>query len=140
MLIWPLFGTTNQLMAGLTMAILVIILTQLRRPTWPVLIPLLFVTVMAMWAALIQLSTLWSSKNWLLLVIDIAIIICAIWVIVEAITAIQRARKAPQVVWSDKETWPGEHEAELADAGTAGPAAGTAGGTGTGSTRVEPGA
>ena len=140
MLIWPLFGTTNQLMAGLTMAILVVILTQLRRPTWPVLLPLLFVTVMAMWAALIQLGTLWSSKNWLLLVIDIAIIICAIWVIVEAITAIQRARQAPQVVWSDNETWPGEHEAELAGAGAAGPGAGTAGGTGTGSTRVDPGA
>lgn len=110
MLIWPLFGTTNQLMAGLTLSILVIILTQLRRPAWPVMIPLAFVTTMSLWAAVLQLRTLWEAQNWLLLVIDIAIIICAIWVIVEAFTAIQKARQAPQVVWSDTETLPGEHQ------------------------------
>ena len=110
MLIWPLFGTTNQLMAGLTLSILVIILTQLRRPAWPVMIPLAFVTTMSLWAAVLQLRTLWEAQNWLLLVIDIAIIICAIWVIVEALTAIQKARQAPQVVWSDTETLPGEHQ------------------------------
>ena len=66
MLIWPLFGTTNQLMAGLTLAIVVVILTQLRRPTWPVLIPLVFVTAMSLWAAVLQLKTLFSAGNWLL--------------------------------------------------------------------------
>lgn len=113
MLIWPLFGTTNQLMAGLTLSILVVILTQLRRPTWPVMIPLAFVTTVSLWAAVLQLRTLWQAQNWLLLVIDIAIIICAIWVIVEAITAVQKARHAPQVVWSDTDTHPGEHQQHL---------------------------
>ena len=108
MLIWPLFGTTNQLMAGLTLSILVIMLTQLRRPTWPVLIPLVFVTVMSLWAAVLQLRTLWSAQNWLLLVIDVVIIGCAIWVIVEAITAISKARREPAVTWRDDETMPGE--------------------------------
>lgn len=112
MLIWPLFGTTNQLMAGLTLSILVIMLTQLRRPTWPVLIPLVFVTVMSLWAAVLQLRTLWSAQNWLLLVIDVVIIGCAIWVIVEAIMAISKARREPAVKWRDDETMPGE----LADA------------------------
>ena len=108
MLIWPLFGTTNQLMAGLTLSILVIMLTQLRRPTWPVLIPLVFVTVMSLWAAVLQLRTLWAAQNWLLLVIDVVIIACAVWVIVEAITAISKARREPAVVWRDEETMPGE--------------------------------
>ena len=108
MLIWPLFGTTNQLMAGLTLSIVVIILTQLRRPTWPVLIPLVFVTLMSLWAAVLQLRTLWTAQNWLLLIIDIVIICCAIWVTVEAIAAIGKARRAPAVVWRDDETIPGE--------------------------------
>ena len=112
MLIWPLFGTTNQLMAGLTLAILVVMLTQLRRPTWPVLIPLVFVTLMSLWAAVLQLRTLWTAQNWLLLIIDIVIICCAIWVTVEAVSAIGKARRAPAVVWRDDETIPGE----LADA------------------------
>ena len=114
MLIWPLFGTTNQLMAGLTLSIVVIILTQLRRPTWPVLIPLVFVTAMSLWAAVLQLRTLWGAGNWLLLVLDVIIICCAIWVIVEAFTAISKARKEPAVTWRDDETIPGE----LADART----------------------
>ena len=114
MLIWPLFGTTNQLMAGLTLSIVVIILTQLRRPTWPVLIPLVFVTVMSLWAAVLQLRTFWGAGNWLLLVLDVIIICCAIWVIVEAFTAISKARREPVVTWRDDETIPGE----LADART----------------------
>ena len=114
MLIWPLFGTTNQLMAGLTLSVVVIILTQLRRPTWPVLIPLVFVTAMSLWAAVLQLGTFLEAGNWLLLVLDVIIICCAIWVIVEAFTAISRARKEPAVTWRDDETIPGE----LADART----------------------
>ena len=114
MLIWPLFGTTNQLMAGLTLSVVVIILTQLRRPTWPVLIPLVFVTAMSLWAAVLQLGTFLEAGNWLLLVLDVIIICCAIWVIVEAFTAISKARKAPAVTWRDDETIPGE----LADART----------------------
>ena len=114
MLIWPLFGTTNQLMAGLTLSVVVIILTQLRRPTWPVLIPLVFVTAMSLWAAVLQLRTFLEAGNWLLLVLDVIIICCAIWVIVEAFTAITKARRAPAVTWRDDETMPGE----LADART----------------------
>jgi len=114
MLIWPLFGTTNQLMAGLTLSVVVIILTQLRRPTWPVLIPLVFVTAMSLWAAVLQLRTFLEAGNWLLLVLDVIIICCAIWVIVEAFTAITKARKAPAVTWRDDGTIPGE----LADART----------------------
>ena len=114
MLIWPLFGTTNQLMAGLTLSVVVIILTQLRRPTWPVLIPLVFVTFMSLWAAVLQLRTFLEAGNWLLLVLDVIIICCAIWVIVEAFTAISKARKAPAVTWRDDETIPGE----MADART----------------------
>ena len=114
MLIWPLFGTTNQLMAGLTLSVVVIILTQLRCPTWPVLIPLVFVTAMSLWAAVLQLRTFLEAGNWLLLVLDVIIICCAIWVIVEAFTAISKARKEPAVTWRDDETIPGE----LADART----------------------
>ena len=102
MIIWPLFGTTNQLMAGLTLSVLVVILTKLRRPTLPLLIPLAFVTLMSLWAAVLQLRTLFEAGNWLLLVIDVVIIICAIWVIVEAITAISKARREPAIEWSDE--------------------------------------
>ncbi|OFT30596.1 carbon starvation protein CstA [Corynebacterium sp. HMSC08F01] len=119
MLIWPLFGTTNQLMAGLTLSIVAIMLTKLRRPSWPVLVPLVFVTVMSLWAAVLQVRTFYNSGNWLLLVLDVIIICCAIWVIAEAFTAISKARREPAVIWRDDETMPGEHTATAADADAA---------------------
>src|SRR5699024_3151424 len=58
MVIWPLFGTTNQLLGALTMSILAIILLRIKRPVWPVIIPLVFVFFVSMYAAIIQLGTL----------------------------------------------------------------------------------
>lgn len=104
MVIWPLFGTTNQLMAGLTLAILCVILAHLRRTYWPILIPLVFVMVMSFWAAIIQLQTFFQDGNWLLLGIDVIILIAAVWVTVEAFVALNGARKQPKVVWSDEDT------------------------------------
>lgn len=104
MLIWPLFGTTNQLMAALTLSIICVILTRLRRPTWPVLIPLVFVLVVSMWAAVVQIRGFYDAQNWLLLALDIVIIICAIWVTIEAFAAMNRARNEEPVVWTDDDT------------------------------------
>lgn len=95
MVIWPLFGTTNQLMAALTLAILAVMLVQKRRPVLPVVLPLLFVLVMTVLALLVQLGQYWNQQQWLLLVLDIIILICALWVIVESALAVNAARHEP---------------------------------------------
>ncbi len=43
MVIWPLFGTTNQLLAGLTLAVITVILIKLGRSPVYTLVPLVFV-------------------------------------------------------------------------------------------------
>ena len=97
MVIWPLFGTTNQLMAALTLSIICVMLLQLRRPVLPVLIPLVFVAIVSVYALIIQLGTFFETQNWLLLVLDVIILVCALWVIVEAVAAMNRARQAPAI-------------------------------------------
>lgn len=104
MTIWPLFGTTNQLMASLSLTIIVVILTHLRRPILPVIVPLVFVTIMSLWAALLQLKSLFADVNWLLFGMDVVIVIASIWVIVESIGAISNARKEPPLEWTDDDT------------------------------------
>lgn len=94
--IWPLFGTTNQLLASLTLSIVAVILLRKRRNPWPALIPLAFVFVMSFYAALVQLGDLAEAKDWLLLVIDVVIIIAALWVAVEAVIAMLRAEAEPE--------------------------------------------
>ncbi|AXK47094.1 carbon starvation CstA family protein [Brachybacterium saurashtrense] len=94
MLIWPLFGTTNQILAGLTLSILAVMLVRRRRPVLPALVPLVFVLFVSVYALLIQLGGFYRDGNWLLLVLDVIILVAALWVIVEAAVALRRARTA----------------------------------------------
>ena len=103
MLIWPLFGTTNQLMAALTLSIIAIMLLRRGRTPLPALIPLVFVGLMTVYALFIQLGTFYAAQNWLLLVLDIIILIAALWVVVEAFAAMKGARD-----------YEGDDDAELA--------------------------
>ena len=94
MIIWPLFGTTNQLLAGLTLLVISVMLVKLGRPARYTLIPMVFVTTMSFLSALYQLRDLYSSAQYLLLFLDILIIIAAIFVMLEASSAFMRERRA----------------------------------------------
>ena len=94
MRIWPLFGTTNQLLAGLTLLVISVMLVKLGRPARYTMVPMVFVTAAALGSALYQLWELYTTGNMLLLVLDILIIIAAIFVMLEAVSAFVRERKA----------------------------------------------
>jgi carbon starvation protein len=94
MIIWPLFGTTNQLLAGLTLLIISVILARLGRPSRYTMVPMVFVTSMAFLSALYQLAELYSRSQYLLLFLDILIIIAAVFVMLEAVSALVRVRGA----------------------------------------------
>lgn len=92
MLIWPLFGTTNQLLASLTLSVIAVILLRKRINPLPVMIPLAVVMVMSIYALVIQLGTFYADQNWLLLVLDVIILIASLWVALEAFIAMGKAR------------------------------------------------
>lgn len=92
LIIWPLFGTTNQLLAGLTLLIITVMLVRLRRPMWYTLAPLCFLLVMTILALLIQLRTFWEQGNMFLLVMDIVVLMAAILVAMECAAALKRSR------------------------------------------------
>ena len=93
MRIWPIFGTTNQLLAGLTLSILTVILIRKGRPFLPVLLPAVFVLAMTIYAAIVQLFDLFAEGDWLLFTIDAVIIVAATWVLVESVIAMLEARR-----------------------------------------------
>ncbi|EST36080.1 carbon starvation protein CstA [Streptomycetaceae bacterium MP113-05] len=100
--IWPLFGTSNQLLASLTLAIVAVMLIRKRRNPAPALVPLAFVFVMAFWAALVQLGDFYDAQDWLLLVIDLVIIVAALWVAFEAVLAMRKAaQEQPEALDAD---------------------------------------
>ena len=93
MIIWPLFGTTNQLLAGLTLSIISVILIRQGRPAWFTAVPLAFLLTMSVYALVVQLGQFYAQKNWLLLVMDIVILLAALWVALEAAIAMGRGAK-----------------------------------------------
>ncbi|MDP3536771.1 carbon starvation protein A [Halomonas sp. M1] len=92
LIIWPLFGTTNQLLAGLTLLVITVMLVRMRRPMWYTLAPLCFLLVMTILALLIQLRTFWNQGNMFLLVLDVVVLIAAIMVAMECASALKRSR------------------------------------------------
>jgi len=105
--IWPLFGTTNQLMASLTLSIVAVMLIRKGRNPLAALIPLVIIFVMAFWAAIVQLGSFMnpSDPDWMLFSLDVIIIVASVWVAVEATLAMRNAKKMVP-----------EHEDEDADA------------------------
>ncbi len=92
MIIWPLFGTTNQLLAGLTLLVITVMLVHMRRPMWFTLLPLCFLLLMTVLALVLQLKTFFEQENYFLLGLDIVVLVAAILVALECAAALKRHR------------------------------------------------
>ena len=91
--LWRLFGTTNQLTAGLALAVVAVwVFTRGRNPLAQI-IPLVFLLSMTVWALFIQIGEFYAGGDWLLTIVDAIIFVLSLWLIVEAIGAFRRARE-----------------------------------------------
>jgi carbon starvation protein len=91
--LWRLFGTTNQLTAGLALTVIAVWLTRKGRNPLAVLIPMAFLLVMTVWALIVQLGDFWDAdERWILVPLDVIILGLSLWLIVEA------ALKVPQLL------------------------------------------
>ena len=90
--IWPLFGSTNQILAGMTLLVISVMLIKLGRPARYTMMPMVFVLFTSCWAAIIKLMEFWAEGNWLLVTIDIVVLVTSLLVILEAISVISAYR------------------------------------------------
>lgn len=90
MRLWPLFGTTNQLLAGLTLLIVTLFLVRLRRSAWVTAVPMVFLLFMTTWAMVINLLRFRGDSETLLLVVGGAIFVLELWLLFEALAAVRR--------------------------------------------------
>jgi carbon starvation protein len=90
MRLWPLFGTTNQLLAGLTLLILTLFLFRLKRNVWVTAIPMAFLLFMTTYAMVLNLIRYRSESQTLLLVVGGAIFVLEMWLLFEAAAGVRR--------------------------------------------------
>lgn len=92
-LIWPVFGATNQILAGMTLIIISIYLIKLGRPARYLLAPMIFILIMAMWASVWYVMDYISKGQWILVLIQVAVMVSAMFIILEGWSTISKLRR-----------------------------------------------
>ncbi len=80
--IWPVFGATNQLLAGLALMVVAVWLKKKSKPVWFVIMPTVFMLAMTLWALIIVVG---QYKLGLLGIIGIALLFLAALLIWESV-------------------------------------------------------
>ena len=92
LLLWPLFGATNQLLAGLAFLVITFWLWRRALPVWFIVIPTLFMLILPGIAMSMNVVTFVKDSQWLLAALGLATIALQLWIIFEAVAAWPRAR------------------------------------------------
>ena len=97
-LLWPLFGTANQLLAGITLMLVSLWLWRQGRNALPTIIPMVFLLFMTVWAMTQQVVFDWSGMGandakWLLFVLGAVILGFALWILLEAVMVFRNPKK-----------------------------------------------
>ncbi len=82
--LWRLFGTTNQLMAGLALLAITVYLLQRRKAWWVAGLPMVFLLGATLFAMIENLETFFAKAEWPLFAIGGLLLVLAAWLIVEA--------------------------------------------------------
>ncbi len=89
--LWQLFGTTNQLTAGLALAVIAVWVTRRRRNPLAALVPLVFLLFMTTWALVLNMLEFMAKGQWVVAPLNAVIFVLAVWLIVEAALSLWRA-------------------------------------------------
>ena len=94
LILWPMFGATNQLLAGLSFLVVGFWLWRRGLPVWFIVVPMLFMLVLPAWAMITQLIawTSVTSPNWFLVFVATTTLVLEAWMLVEAFLLWPRAR------------------------------------------------
>ncbi len=94
LILWPLFGAINQLLAGLAFLVIAFYLLRHDRPVWFLLVPLFLMIVMPAWAMTHQIIGFYTAENpnWLLICLGVAVEVLQVWMLVEGLLLWKGAR------------------------------------------------
>ena len=96
LILWPLFGAINQLLAGLAFLVTVFYLWRRNKPIWFAAIPMVIMVIMPIWALLWQMfnghSGWWWNGKYLLVGIGLAVMALEAWMVVEAALLFPKAK------------------------------------------------
>lgn len=92
LILWPIFGATNQLLGGLALLVVTVWLVRHKRPAWVTAIPMLFMLAMTGWA-IVSLVTQFAQAEGKahLLAVGLAMLALEVWIVAEAVVLVGRS-------------------------------------------------
>ncbi|EMI57870.1 carbon starvation CstA family protein [Rhodopirellula sallentina] len=97
LILWPLFGATNQLLAGLALMVSVFYLARRSRPIAVLAIPMFMMLLMPAWAMTFDLvNNWWPARDWVLFGFALAVLCLQFWMVVEGIVLWRRQKSVQQ--------------------------------------------
>ncbi|MBL7112990.1 MAG: carbon starvation protein A [Bacteroidales bacterium] len=94
LVLWPLFGSLNQLLAALALGIVTIYLFFRKKNILYSVIPMVFVLFVTLWASITNLISFFGKQDYLLVAISIIILILTGWLLVSGILALNKRKSA----------------------------------------------
>ncbi|MCC9641166.1 carbon starvation protein A [Rhodopirellula sp. JC740] len=85
LMLWPLFGATNQLLAGLALMVAVFYLARRSRPIAALAIPTGMMLLLPAWAMVFDLvNNWWPNRDYVLIVFGTIVLTIQAWMVIEA--------------------------------------------------------
>ncbi|HAV61719.1 MAG TPA: carbon starvation protein A [Verrucomicrobiales bacterium] len=92
LILWPLFGATNQLLAGLAFLVVTFWLWRRKLPIWSTALPMVFMLLMPAWALMSDVARWWSKGQFVLVGVAALMLALEFWMIIEALLLWPKAR------------------------------------------------
>ena len=89
LLLWPLFGTSNQLLAGLVLMVASIYLFKKGSNIWPAFVPMIFMIASSSWAMIVNIRIFFTTNQLHLVVIGSVLFLLEVWMILEAVMCVK---------------------------------------------------
>jgi carbon starvation protein len=102
--LWPLFGSVNQLLAGLALLVVTVYLARRGSPIRYTFLPMLFMVAMTSWGMVVNLRGYQADGNWLLFAIGLPVFALEMWMVIEGIVVLRQVYGRQKPVGVEAET------------------------------------
>lgn len=93
LVLWPLFGATNQLLAGMALMVAVFYLARRSKPLAMLMAPMFMMLCLPAWAIIYDLTNNWiPGRQYVLVAFGVGVLLLQVWMVVEGLIVWRNCR------------------------------------------------